>query len=90
MVAYSHLAQVKVAMELGSTEAIKRVVACGSGISCRSRYAVNESLQDGRLALVRADLPKARRRLGIVLHRRKQHSQAVLDFIRHCGAEIAV
>lgn len=86
----SHLAQVKVSMELGSTEAIKRVVACGSGISCLSRYAVQESLQDGRLALVRAELPKAKRRLGIVLHRRKKHGQAVIDFIRHCGAEIPV
>ncbi|MBH1964250.1 MAG: LysR family transcriptional regulator [Comamonadaceae bacterium] len=83
----SHLTQVRVTMELGSTEAIKRVVACGDGISCLSRYAVDQSLKDGRLALVHANLPQARRRLSIVLHRRKHQGQAVLDFLRHCGAD---
>ncbi len=82
----THLQQVSVAMELGSTEAIKRVVACGDRISCLSRYAVQQSIEDGRLAVVRAELPKVRRRLGIALHRRKPHSQIVLDFMQHCGS----
>ncbi|WP_423460183.1 LysR family transcriptional regulator [Ottowia sp. VDI28] len=85
----NNLRQVNVAMELGSTEAIKRVVACGDGIAFLSGHAAEQSLKDGRLAIVRTDLPKARRRLGVVVHRRKQQGQAVLDFIRHCGAQIA-
>lgn len=84
-----HLKQVNVAMELGSTEAIKRVVASGDGIAYLSKFAVEQSLSDGRLAIVRTDLPKARRRLGVAVHRRKPQGQAVLDFIRHCGAQIA-
>lgn len=85
----SHLKQVNVAMELGSTEAIKRVVACGDGIAFLSRYAVTQSLKDGSLALVRTELPKARRRLGVAVHRRKPQGQAVLDFIRHCGVQVS-
>ncbi|HCA41137.1 MAG TPA: LysR family transcriptional regulator [Aminobacterium sp.] len=42
--------------EIGQTEAIKRAVEAGMGLSCLSRMAVEEELLDGRLEEVATDL----------------------------------
>jgi DNA-binding transcriptional LysR family regulator len=62
-----HLPQVRLGFELDSTEAIKRVVAEGAGLACLSRHALAQSLDDGRLVVVRTRLPAARRRLVTVV-----------------------
>ena len=81
-----HLPQVRVGFELGSTEAIKRLVAAGGTLGCLSRHAVAQSLEDGHLVVLRTRLPAARRRLALVLHRDKRLGRATADFLRHCGA----
>lgn len=81
-----HLPQVHVGHELGSTEAIKRVVAEGVGLACLSRHAVAAELADRRLAEVRCRLPAARRRLATVLRHDRSPSNATQGFLRHCGA----
>ena len=81
-----NLEQVRVGFELGSTEAIKRVVASGLGLGCLSRFTVEQSLADGRLVEVRTELPKAARKLAIVVHRDKQLGRATTDFVAHCSA----
>lgn len=54
-----NLDQVRVGFELGSTEAIKRVVAVSDALGCLSRYAVAQSVEDGHLVKLRTRLPKA-------------------------------
>ncbi len=54
-----NLDQVRVGFELGSTEAIKRVVAVSDALGCLSRYAVAQSVEDGHLVELRTRLPKA-------------------------------
>ncbi|MDM0021415.1 LysR family transcriptional regulator [Variovorax saccharolyticus] len=81
-----HLGQVRVGFELGSTEAIKRVVAAGDGLGCLSRHAVQQSVADGHLVELRTRLPKASRQLAIVLHREKRLGRASADFLAHCSA----
>jgi DNA-binding transcriptional LysR family regulator len=81
-----HLQQVQVGFELGSTEAIKRVVASGLGLGCLSRFTVEESLADGRLVEIRTRLPKAPRRLAIVVHRDRKLGPATTEFVAHCSA----
>lgn len=81
-----HLPQVRVGYELGSTEAIKRVVAEGVGLGCLSRHALAQSLDDGRLVVLRTRLPAARRRLATVLHRDKHLGDVTQRFLRHCDA----
>ena len=44
-----HLSKMEVELELGSNEAVKRVVGAGLGLGCLSRLAVNEALQAGWL-----------------------------------------
>nr|WP_236581818.1 LysR family transcriptional regulator [Hydrogenophaga sp. BPS33] len=82
----SHLGQVHVGFELGSTEAIKRVVATSDALGCLSRQAVEQSVADGRLVVLRTRLPKASRQLAVVLHRGKRLARATTDFLAHCGA----
>ncbi|MEJ8856775.1 LysR family transcriptional regulator [Variovorax robiniae] len=81
-----NLEQVRVGFELGSSEAIKRVVAAGDGLGCLSRFALAQSLGDGRLVELRTKLPRAARKLSIVLHREKRLGRATTEFLAHCSA----
>ena len=81
-----HLAQMDVELELGSNEAIKRVVAAGLGLGCLSRLAVREAIAEGWLAEIRSTLPPMQRTLSIVLHRAKKLGGIAEGFLRHCMA----
>jgi DNA-binding transcriptional LysR family regulator len=81
-----HLQHVNVGFELGSTEAIKQVVAAGAGLGCLSRHAVAQALADGHLMALRTRLPAARRRLATVVHRDRQLGSTTHDFLLHCQA----
>ncbi len=81
-----NLDRVRVGFELGSTEAIKRVVAASDALGCLSRYAVTQSVADGHLVELQTRLPKASRKLAIVLHREKRLGRATTDFLAHCSA----
>ncbi len=83
-----HLKQVRVGFELGSTEAIKRLVASGVGLGCLSSHAVAQALADGQLVQLRTRLPAATRRLATVVHRDKRLGRGTLDFLRHCGVAV--
>jgi DNA-binding transcriptional LysR family regulator len=80
-----NLDQVHVGFELGSTEAIKRVVATSDALACLSRYAVAESLENGQLIELKTRLPKATRKFAIVLHSEKRLGRATTEFLTHCG-----
>lgn len=80
----SRLAPMRIELELGSSEAIKRVVAAGIGLGCLSRLAVAEWLVDGRLVEVRSTLPKATRALSVVLHRERRLGGGAEAFVSHC------
>jgi DNA-binding transcriptional LysR family regulator len=81
-----HLGQVNVGFELGSTEAIKRLAAAGSGLACLSRHAAADDLRAGRLVELDTGLPASRRRLTMVLRRDKRLGRATTDFMAHCKA----
>jgi len=81
-----HLAQMEVELELGSNEAVKRVVAAGLGLGCLSRLAVKEALAEGWLVELATTLPPMQRTLSIVLHRAKKLGAAAEGFLRHCTA----
>ncbi len=81
-----NLAHVRVGFELGSTEAIKHVVATSDALGCLSRYAVAQSAKDGHIVELRTRLPKATRKFAIVLHREKRLGRATTEFLEHCSA----
>jgi DNA-binding transcriptional LysR family regulator len=86
----AHLSHVKVGFELGSTEAIKRLAAAGTGLACLSRKAVADDLALGTLVALQTALPVAKRRLAMVVRRDKQLGRATLGFMAHCHAEQSV
>jgi len=81
-----HLGEINVAFELGSPEAIKRLVAAGAALGCLSRRAVADALADGTLVELQTRLPPAVRRLAMVLHRDKRLGRGTEDFVNHCLA----
>lgn len=80
----THLERLHVSFELGSTEAIKRLVAAGAGLGCLSRHAVAQALESGWLVELKTRLPKGERSLALVTHRDKSLGRATADFVRHC------
>ncbi len=79
-----HLDRQQIGFELGSTEAIKRLVAAGAGLGCLSRHAVAQALDAGWLVELRTRLPSAERRLAVAVHRDKVLGRATQAFIGHC------
>jgi DNA-binding transcriptional LysR family regulator len=84
-----HLRDVDVRFELGSTEAVKGVVAAGPSLGCVSRFTITHDLAERRLVVLRTRLPKATRKLAVVLHRQRQLGRVTADFLAHCGAAAA-
>jgi DNA-binding transcriptional LysR family regulator len=76
------------AMALGSTEAIKNVVASGAGIALVSRLAVERELASGRLLAVDVGDLSIRRALHMVRLGGKRESPAVEAFIRMLRAAL--
>ncbi len=74
----------KVEFELSSPEAIKRLVATGAALGCLAREVVASDVAQGTLVELATSLPRATRRLSMVLHRDKHIGQHTAEFIRHC------
>ena len=79
-----YLQNIQPAMTLGSSEAIKNLVAEGLGVSCLSRAVVHDLLSAGRLSVLNTALPQLLRRTSIIHHRNKLLSEPLQKFIRHC------
>ncbi|MDE2614577.1 MAG: LysR family transcriptional regulator, partial [Burkholderiales bacterium] len=75
----------EVEFELSSPEAIKRLVAAGAALGCLAREVVAQELARGTLVELRTTLPRAVRRLSMVLHRDKHIGRDTAEFIRHCS-----
>lgn len=83
-----HLVDVPSTMTLGSSESIKNAVAEGLGLSCLSRYVVQDLAAAGRLSVLGTRLPRLTRRFTIIHHRRKLLSDSLRGFIDHCRSAI--
>ena len=80
------LNEVKVEMELGSNEAVKRAVASGLGLGCLSCLAVEDAVAQGTLVQLKTRLPRMQRSLAVVTHRRKPLGSAADAFLAQCRA----
>lgn len=84
-----HVGSLRVEFELGSPEAIKRLVAAGNALGCLPREVVTRELEQQVLVELTTRLPRATRRLAIVLHRDKHLGVGAEDFLRHCASYAA-
>jgi DNA-binding transcriptional LysR family regulator len=81
----SQLGDIRLAMELGGTEAIKRAVESGLGISCLSLTALAGAIERGNLVAVATPFLRLTRSLHIVMHKQKYRTEgleALLDSIK--------
>ncbi|WP_298236097.1 LysR family transcriptional regulator [uncultured Azohydromonas sp.] len=76
----SHLGRVDNLRVLGSSEAIKRSVILGLGVSCLSRLLIDEQLQAGSLVELATELPAIQRSFHIVTHRERKMNEAAERF----------
>jgi DNA-binding transcriptional LysR family regulator len=82
----SSLPEVRISLELGSNEAVKRAVRSGLGLGCLSRLAVCETLGQGLLVELRTRLPPMQRHLATAVHRTKRLGAVAEGFLAHCFA----
>jgi DNA-binding transcriptional LysR family regulator len=73
----------KVAMVLGSTEAIKEAVENGLGVSILSRWAVRKEIKYGSLHLVRVKEEKVNRDFSLIVNKNSVSSHAVDEFLTY-------
>jgi DNA-binding transcriptional LysR family regulator len=73
-------------LELGHTEAIKKAVQSGLGISCVSRTTVADSLKAKQLVELKTPFLKLTRDFYIVLHQEKHKTATLEAFIKQCKA----
>ena len=77
-------AKLNIRLELEHTEAIKRAVESGLGISCISRLALRDAFRRGSLVPIETPELDLRRSFSFVWHRGKYHSAAMRRFIDDC------
>lgn len=85
----SRLGGIRMAMELGGTEAIKRAVESGMGISCLPKIALQGDVERGRLAILSAPFLRLTRAFHILIHKKKHRTQGMLDFLSLCRSDEA-
>lgn len=79
-----HLPSLKVRLELGHTEAIRRAVEAGIGIGCASRMTLQESLAQGLTSVLPTPFLDLRRSFFILRHRNKYQTRGLLRFLAAC------
>lgn len=79
------LPRLNVLLELQHTEAIKRSVRAGLGISCLSRIALQESFQNGSLVELGIPGRNMHRQFYLVLHKQKYQSAGIRHWLSMCA-----
>ncbi len=78
-----HLHHLRPGIQFGNPEAIKRAAASGLGISCLSRYVVEDLLKSGELVAPATELPPLKRHFYIVMHQDKKRTRGLDLLLRY-------
>ncbi len=82
------LPDLKLLLELQHTEAIKRAVEAGLGISCLSRVAMKEAFRRGSLVPLAVPHRDFTRRFYFALHRQKYRTEGIKQWLALCRAAV--
>jgi DNA-binding transcriptional LysR family regulator len=80
----SQLGGIRLAMELGGSEAIKRAVESGIGISCLPKLALLGAVERGNLVEIDTPFLKLTRSLHILLHKQKYRTKGLESLLTFC------
>lgn len=83
------LPSLKVRLELGHTEAIRRAVEAGIGLGCASRLTLQESLEMGRVVILDTPFLDLHRSLFILRHSNKYQTRGLQRFLASCHQSYA-
>lgn len=78
------LSKQKITLELQHTEAIKRAVEAGLGISCLSKIALEDSFNRGSLVPLTVSHRDFKRAFYFVLHKNKYRSVGIIRWLELC------
>jgi len=78
------LPDLRIALTLQHTEAIKGAVAAGLGVGCVSHIAVADAFRRGSLKACRVPHRDFRRQFFFLLHKQKHRSAAIERWLRLC------
>ncbi len=81
-----HATPLNIRLELEHTEAIKRAVESGLGISCISRLALRDAFRRGSLVAVETPQLDLTRQFYFIWHRMKYQTAAMREFLELCRA----
>ncbi len=79
-----YLDRIHITMELGHTEAIKRAVEAGMGLSCLSTLTISRELEQGWLREITVPGLEITRQLLIILRKDKIRTRLLEKFINFC------
>jgi DNA-binding transcriptional LysR family regulator len=79
-----HLHALTSGINFGDSEAIKRAVAEGLGISCLSVCVVEDLLKTKKLIVLASSVPPIRRHFYLIHHRKKNPSKGMTRFLEFC------
>ncbi|WP_437880493.1 LysR family transcriptional regulator [Pseudomonas sp. LRF_L74] len=79
-----HPTPLNIRLELEHTEAIKRAVESGLGISCISRLALRDAFRRGSLVPLETPDIDLRRQFYFIWHRQKYQTAAMREFLEQC------
>ncbi|OQX11473.1 MAG: LysR family transcriptional regulator [Desulfobulbaceae bacterium A2] len=80
----SHAGNLRVIMELGHTEAIKKAIEAGAGIGCLSSLTVCREIEQGWLTSLPFEGIDMRRELSVIHHRDRAKTHLMEEFISFC------
>jgi DNA-binding transcriptional LysR family regulator len=78
-----HLHHLRAGIEFSNSEAIKHAAASGLGITCLSRYVVQDLLKLGALTVLPTELPPLTRSFYLVTHVEKQKTRGLELLLAH-------
>ena len=79
-----HPTPLNIRLELEHTEAIKRAVESGLGISCISRLALRDAFRRGSLVPLETPGIDLRRQFYFIWHKQKYQTAAMREFLEQC------
>lgn len=79
-----HVTGIRVAMEMGHTEAIKKAVEAGAGVACLSYLTVCREVEQGWLTTLCVDGLDMQRTLNIIHYKKKAMTSLMREFIDFC------
>ncbi len=79
-----HLDEVKIVMEMGHPESVKRAVESGVGIACLSALTICREVENGWLKSLKIDGVDMKRQLRIISRKDSQVDDAMAEFLAFC------